>query len=270
MLLFSKYSSGRKNFIYLIKYTKVINKKLKDLLIFCNFQKGEIIHIISKKATGLWTGKVRNQVGHFKFINVQMLPEDDQEDDDNDDDAPGDYASNYPCCDSCDHLLSSSATPETLGGDNQQVICQHHRNNHLLNHSPKNRYLTDSHHGGQKKNSKRSKDSVPLSSWEMEERQNIANVMNGESRILEMDSVDDQTKSGSTRMRRKSGLNQPGEEEECQSSKILRGSNNNLGKETSNETPRAKKKSSLKKGRPKSVSDLLDRINLNVSDDLFY
>lgn len=34
-----------------------------------------MVQIISKKATGLWIGKVGEQVGHFKFINVRILPD---------------------------------------------------------------------------------------------------------------------------------------------------------------------------------------------------
>jgi len=214
-----------------------------------------------------------------------MLPSSSENGQGDEEDILGECAetSNYQCCDSCDH--PSSATPDTLG-DNQQVMgsCRHQHN-----HSPKNRYSTDFHQGGPKvsKNSnskptKRSKDgggsgSVSLSSWEIEERQNIANVMNGESRV-ELDSSEEDS---ATRARRHSPLNQPEHQEtgedvfldeksKCQSSKILQ-SNNNLSKdpETSNGTPRAKKKSSLKKGRPKSVGDLLHRINLDVSESSF-
>lgn len=40
------------------------------------FQKGDLLQIISKKATGLWIGKSEKtgQIGHFKFINVRLLP----------------------------------------------------------------------------------------------------------------------------------------------------------------------------------------------------
>ena len=41
-----------------------------------------MIDIISKKPTGTWTGKVNNMVGHFKFINVQLLPDEDDDEDD--------------------------------------------------------------------------------------------------------------------------------------------------------------------------------------------
>lgn len=88
-----------------------------------------MIHIIKKKPTGLWTGKVNNQIGYFKFINVRLLPTpstsseqyegdveqkmkirhhnnpaDDEDEDEEiiegDDDSAGDYAetSNYQEC----------------------------------------------------------------------------------------------------------------------------------------------------------------------------
>lgn len=37
-------------------------------------QKGDIIHIIEKPPAGTWTGKLNNKVGSFKFIYVNMLP----------------------------------------------------------------------------------------------------------------------------------------------------------------------------------------------------
>lgn len=38
-------------------------------------QKGDIIHIIEKPPVGTWTGKLNNKVGSFKFIYVNLLPE---------------------------------------------------------------------------------------------------------------------------------------------------------------------------------------------------
>lgn len=38
-------------------------------------QKGDIIHIIEKPPVGTWTGKLNNKVGTFKFIYVNMLPD---------------------------------------------------------------------------------------------------------------------------------------------------------------------------------------------------
>lgn len=34
-----------------------------------------MIDIISKKPTGIWIGKANGQIGHFKFINIKILPE---------------------------------------------------------------------------------------------------------------------------------------------------------------------------------------------------
>ncbi|XP_034037638.1 SAM and SH3 domain-containing protein 3 [Thalassophryne amazonica] len=39
-------------------------------------QKGDIIHIIEKPPVGTWTGKLNNKVGSFKFIYVNLLPDD--------------------------------------------------------------------------------------------------------------------------------------------------------------------------------------------------
>ncbi|CAL8356149.1 unnamed protein product [Merluccius merluccius] len=38
-------------------------------------QKGDIIHIIEKPPMGIWTGKLNTKVGSFKFIYVNILPE---------------------------------------------------------------------------------------------------------------------------------------------------------------------------------------------------
>lgn len=43
----------------------------KDAL---KFQKGDIIDILSMSPTGLWKGVLHDRVGHFKFINVELLP----------------------------------------------------------------------------------------------------------------------------------------------------------------------------------------------------
>ncbi|XP_061747571.1 SAM and SH3 domain-containing protein 3 isoform X2 [Nerophis ophidion] len=39
-------------------------------------QKGDVIHIIEKPPAGTWTGKLNNKVGSFKFIYVNLLPDD--------------------------------------------------------------------------------------------------------------------------------------------------------------------------------------------------
>uniref|UniRef100_T1JIW4 SH3 domain-containing protein n=1 Tax=Strigamia maritima TaxID=126957 RepID=T1JIW4_STRMM len=44
----------------------------KDAL---KFKKGDLIDIISMSQTGSWTGMLNNRVGHFKFINVEIIPE---------------------------------------------------------------------------------------------------------------------------------------------------------------------------------------------------
>ncbi|KAM4732343.1 SAM and SH3 domain-containing protein 3 [Anableps anableps] len=38
-------------------------------------QKGDIIHIIDKPPVGTWTGKLNNKLGSFKFIYVNLLPD---------------------------------------------------------------------------------------------------------------------------------------------------------------------------------------------------
>ncbi|XP_069550379.1 SAM and SH3 domain-containing protein 3 [Brachyistius frenatus] len=39
-------------------------------------QKGDVIHIIEKPPVGTWTGKLNTKVGSFKFIYVNLLPDD--------------------------------------------------------------------------------------------------------------------------------------------------------------------------------------------------
>lgn len=38
-------------------------------------QKGDVIYIIEKPPVGTWTGKLNSKVGSFKFIYVNLLPE---------------------------------------------------------------------------------------------------------------------------------------------------------------------------------------------------
>ncbi|CAG0890971.1 unnamed protein product [Darwinula stevensoni] len=40
------------------------------------FKKGDIIEILSKSSSGLWTGRIGDSVGTVKFISVEMIPED--------------------------------------------------------------------------------------------------------------------------------------------------------------------------------------------------
>lgn len=47
----------------------------QHLLQFCS-QKGEIIEVMSMNASGIWRGRSgHGRMGHFKFINVEVLPE---------------------------------------------------------------------------------------------------------------------------------------------------------------------------------------------------
>lgn len=38
-------------------------------------QKGDIIEVISMNASGVWRGRCHGRLGFFKFINVEVLPE---------------------------------------------------------------------------------------------------------------------------------------------------------------------------------------------------
>lgn len=38
-------------------------------------QKGDIIEVISMNASGIWRGRCHGKLGHFKFINVEVLPD---------------------------------------------------------------------------------------------------------------------------------------------------------------------------------------------------
>lgn len=38
-------------------------------------QKGDIVEVMSMNASGIWRGRCHGRVGHFKFINVEVLPE---------------------------------------------------------------------------------------------------------------------------------------------------------------------------------------------------
>lgn len=54
-----------------------LNVILSDLGILASshLQKGDIIYIIEKPPVGTWTGKLNNKVGSFKFIYVNLLPD---------------------------------------------------------------------------------------------------------------------------------------------------------------------------------------------------
>uniref|UniRef100_A0A1A9WDR7 SAM domain-containing protein n=1 Tax=Glossina brevipalpis TaxID=37001 RepID=A0A1A9WDR7_9MUSC len=44
----------------------------KDAL---KFKKGDIIDVLSMNASGVWKGRCHGRLGHFKFINVEVIPE---------------------------------------------------------------------------------------------------------------------------------------------------------------------------------------------------
>lgn len=43
--------------------------------VFVSLQKGDIIEVISMNASGIWRGRCHGKLGHFKFINVEVLPD---------------------------------------------------------------------------------------------------------------------------------------------------------------------------------------------------
>ena len=38
-------------------------------------QRGDTIDIIAMNPSGLWRGRCQGRIGHFKFINVELLPD---------------------------------------------------------------------------------------------------------------------------------------------------------------------------------------------------
>lgn len=44
-------------------------------LYFLSQQKGDIIDVLSMNASGIWKGRCHGRLGHFKFINVEVLPD---------------------------------------------------------------------------------------------------------------------------------------------------------------------------------------------------
>lgn len=38
-------------------------------------QKGDIIDVLSMNASGIWRGFCNGRIGHFKFIDVEILPD---------------------------------------------------------------------------------------------------------------------------------------------------------------------------------------------------
>ena len=56
----------------LIRY---IMGSLAHIILSFFLQRGDTIDIISMNPSGLWRGKSQGRVGHFKFINVELLPD---------------------------------------------------------------------------------------------------------------------------------------------------------------------------------------------------
>ena len=56
----------------LIRY---IMGSLGHIILSFFLQRGDTIDIISMNPSGLWRGKSQGRVGHFKFINVELLPD---------------------------------------------------------------------------------------------------------------------------------------------------------------------------------------------------
>ena len=48
---------------------------LEQLKIELYLQRGDTIEIIAMNPSGLWQGKSQGRIGHFKFINVELLPD---------------------------------------------------------------------------------------------------------------------------------------------------------------------------------------------------
>ena len=48
---------------------------LAHIILSFFLQRGDTIDIISMNPSGLWRGKSQGRVGHFKFINVELLPD---------------------------------------------------------------------------------------------------------------------------------------------------------------------------------------------------
>lgn len=48
---------------------------VKNIWDVCLSQVGDVIDIIAKPTMGIWTGKLRNKIGNFKFIYVDVLSE---------------------------------------------------------------------------------------------------------------------------------------------------------------------------------------------------
>ncbi|XP_061454909.1 SAM and SH3 domain-containing protein 3 [Rhineura floridana] len=79
-------------------------------------QKGDVIHIIAKAPAGTWTGLLNNKVGSFKFIYVDIIPEDPA-----------------PVTKSCLRSRSKRPKPKTLHELLERMNLEEHTSTLLLN-----------------------------------------------------------------------------------------------------------------------------------------
>ncbi|XP_044283495.1 SAM and SH3 domain-containing protein 3 [Varanus komodoensis] len=81
-------------------------------------QKGDIIHIIAKPPVGTWTGLLNSKVGSFKFIYVNVLPEERH---------------SMPAPKSCSRSRSKRPKPKTLHELLERMNLEEHTSTLLLN-----------------------------------------------------------------------------------------------------------------------------------------
>ncbi|XP_062997963.1 SAM and SH3 domain-containing protein 3 [Elgaria multicarinata webbii] len=79
-------------------------------------QKGDIIHIIAKPPVGTWTGLLNNKVGSFKFIYVNVIPEEPA-----------------PAPKNCSRSRSKRPKPKTLHELLERMNLEEHTSTLLLN-----------------------------------------------------------------------------------------------------------------------------------------
>nr|XP_020660303.1 SAM and SH3 domain-containing protein 3 [Pogona vitticeps] len=79
-------------------------------------QKGDVIHIIAKPPVGTWTGLLNNKVGSFKFIYVNVIPEEPA-----------------PVAKSCSRSRSKRPKPKTLHELLERINLEEHTSTLLLN-----------------------------------------------------------------------------------------------------------------------------------------
>lgn len=58
-----------------IKTNRILIAIPSFLILSSGHQKGDIIEVISMNASGVWRGRCHGRLGFFKFINVEVLPE---------------------------------------------------------------------------------------------------------------------------------------------------------------------------------------------------